>query len=652
MSSVDTGAQWASRLSPSKTLVTIFAVLAIAASVVTWSAPTASAADYLLMPRSELLSRSVSSSAWTNLRNVADGSLGTPNLCDQDSTHGLRTLAAALVYARTGIESYGTKARSAIMAAIPTQKVGCGNAVLSLGRQLTSYVLAADFAGLSGTNDATFRSFLTTIRAKVIGGHSVWSSLIGTHKDSNNNWGAYAGAARIAASLYLGDTADTAAAAKVTQGFLGNRTAFAGFKTSLDSADLAWACGTASTYTPVNGACTKAGVNVDGAVAADISRGGGVKNPPSSTGIQYQLDSIQGLGIQVELLYRNGYSGAWAWSNSALKRMAALVTRSKAAGGTGWNETNTARQMPWLLNKRYGLSIPTAPTGPGRAIGFTDWLYGAGGGGTVPQPTPAPTPTPTPRPTPTPTPRATPDPTPQATPAPTPKPTPTPPPPPGDAPEVTAPLVRLSTTSSVPSSGVPVYVNWNVVSSDAPVTRFQLQVKAGGGSYTARTLTSAGAKSYRTTLRSGTAYTFRVRPIDRYGRVGDWVVGKTYGPGAVSEASSAVDWSSSWSRVGSSRYLGGAVRSTNERGRSLTYEFRGASIAWVGPVGPTRGKAQVYLDGDLVATVNLYRTSYQARKVVFARNIRDGSHTLVIKTLGTAGHPTVAVDMVYVLNPG
>ena len=242
MSSVGTGAQWASRLSPSRTIVTIFAALALAASVVTWSAPTASAADYLLMPRSELLSRSVSSSAWTNLRNVANGSLGTPDLCDQNSDHGLRTLASALVYARSGIASYGTKARSGVMAAIATHKVGCGNAVLSMGRQLPSYVLAADFAGLSGASDTSFRAFLRAIRTKNIGGHSVWNSLTATHRDSNNNWGAYAGAARIAASRYIGDTADVSAAAKVTQGFLGNRTAYAGFKTSLDSDDVAWAC--------------------------------------------------------------------------------------------------------------------------------------------------------------------------------------------------------------------------------------------------------------------------------------------------------------------------------------------------------------------------------------------------------------------------
>jgi hypothetical protein len=80
-------------------MIVAIVTIAIAASVVTWSAPTAGAADYLLMPRSELLTRPVSGSAWTALRAVADQSLGTANLCDQDEDHHLRTLAAALVYA-------------------------------------------------------------------------------------------------------------------------------------------------------------------------------------------------------------------------------------------------------------------------------------------------------------------------------------------------------------------------------------------------------------------------------------------------------------------------------------------------------------------------------------------------------------------------
>jgi hypothetical protein len=371
---VDHGVQWTSRAPHRTRLVAALVALALVLPTAFTPPPAEAATGYILMSRSALMSRPITGVRWANLKAVADGSLGTPNLCDQHSKHHLRTFAAALVYARTGSAAHGTKARAGVLAAIRTLRPGCDNATLALGRQLMAYVLAADFANLSGTGDATFRSWLTTIRRRFVGGHGVWTSLYRTHVLSAANWGAYAGASRIAASLYLGDRADVRAAHYVTRGFLGYRSAFV-FRDKLDSAALSWAC-YPTRWTPVNPACRRGGINVDGAVIADISRGGARRWPPGSTGIQYQLESIQGLGLQVELLYQNGYRYAWLWSNKALKRMANVVTRSKAAGGTGWNETLSARQMPWLLNRRLGMSLPRRYSLMGRAIGFTDWLWG------------------------------------------------------------------------------------------------------------------------------------------------------------------------------------------------------------------------------------------------------------------------------------
>jgi hypothetical protein len=375
MRSVDHGAQWTSRVSPrTKLVATLMAIALLIPAAAATPAPADAATDYILMSRSALMSRPVSGTRWHNLKAVADASLGSPNLCDQNSRHHLRTLAAALVYARTGVATYGAKARGGVIAALKTLRVGCDNATLALGRQLTAYVLAADFADMVGTPDTTFRAFLTTIRRRFVGGHGVWTSLYLTHLRSATNWGAYAGAARIAASLYLGDTADVAAASKVTRGFLGDRAAYK-FWDRLSYAAKTWSCAPTN-YTPVNGYCRKGGLIVDGAVVADISRGGSRRWPPGDTGVQYQLDSIQGLGLQVELLYQNGYSGAWHWQNDALRRMANIVTRSKKSGGMGWNETQASRQMPWLLDRRLGMSIPRAYSPMGRAIGFADWLWG------------------------------------------------------------------------------------------------------------------------------------------------------------------------------------------------------------------------------------------------------------------------------------
>ena len=624
MRPVRTGVQRTSRRrSLSSTTIAFTALGALILTVAAWTAPAAAATDYLLMPRSELLGRPTTGTAWSNLKSVANSSLGSPDLCDQNEDHHLRTLAAALVYARTGTASYATKARAGVMAAIKTHTVGCGNAVLSLGRQLTAYVLAADFADLSGADDSAFKYFLKVIRTKIIGGHSIWNSLYKTHRDSANNWGAWAGAAEIAASRYIGDTADVGNAAAVTQGFLGDRSKYAGFGHDLGSEDLSWSCTGASTFTPENKACTKSGINVDGAFVADISRAGSLKWPPGDTGVQYQLESIQGMGLQVELLYRAGYTQAWDWSTRAMKRAASIVTRSKASGGMGWNETNAAKQMPWLLNKRYGTSIPTVASGMGRGIGFTDWLWGPGGGSGS---TPKPTSTATPKPTPT--------------------------PPPGDAPVVTTPSVRLSTTSSVPSSDVPVVVVWGLSSSDDPIKQYQLQMQTDDGSFSSKSLDSALSKSYRRVLDDKHDYSFRVRAIDVEGRVGAWkTVGSTHA-GTIADSSSALDWTGTWGLVNHGDYIGDQAHWTNSSGPTSKLTFSGSSVAWVGPVGPTRGKAQVFIDGDYVVTVDLKASSFKARRILFATAVPQGTHTIVVKALGTSGRPTVAIDAFFVVRPG
>ena len=333
--------------------------------------------SYLLLSRSRLMSLPTSGRAWTAMKAVADGSLGSPDLCDQDNKHDVRTLAVALVYARTGQAAYYTKARDAIMAAIGTLQVGCYNAILSLGRQLGAYVLAADFIDLSGADDIAFRAWLTTVRFQYLGGHSRWYALAETHEDSNNNWGAFAGASRIAASLYLGDSYDVALAAQVVRGFLGDRAAYSGFRTGLSTDELAWTCTTSSdTYTPIDSTCSRSAINLDGAIAGDIYRGGGLQWPAVDPGIPYTLEALQGLTLQVELLYQNGYYDAWSWSNAALRRAASFVTRSGLAGGSTWNYSSASYHVTWLLNARFGLNLPTRAAGYGRVFGYTDWLYG------------------------------------------------------------------------------------------------------------------------------------------------------------------------------------------------------------------------------------------------------------------------------------
>jgi hypothetical protein len=326
--------------------------------------------DYLLMSRARLQSLPTTGSAWAAIKEVADGDLGRADLTDQDNYHGVRTLAVALVYARTGDPAYAEKAQRAIVEVIGTEERGSSNSILALGRQLAGYVLAADLIELSGADDEEFRVWLDRMRTVDLGGHGRWRELTATHEDSINNWGAYAGASRIAASLYLGDHSDVVRASQVLRGFLGERWAWSDWQQPQGN-DLDWVCDV-DEFTPINPPCVRQDIDLDGAIVADISRSGGLRWPPGRSGRLYTLESLQGLSLQAELLHMAGYN-AWEWGNRGLLRAARFLER---AGG--WNEHRVHFHVAWLVNERYRLQIPTRPASFGRAFGYTDWLYGDG----------------------------------------------------------------------------------------------------------------------------------------------------------------------------------------------------------------------------------------------------------------------------------
>ena len=413
-------------------LATIPIVLLLPALLLPFLGASAAVGGTLIASPAELAVLPTSGGAWTYLKGVADGPLGTADLTDQDDKHAVRTLAVALVGNRLGSDAYRSRAHAAIMSAVGTERVGADNSILALGRQLGAYVLAADLIGLSGPDDATFRSWLSAIRTRELGGHGRYTSLKGTCEDSPHNWGTFACASLIAANRYLGDSAAIARSWAVFRGLTGDRAAYAGFQ---DLSSDAWAC-PGKAFTPANDLCPDDPVRY-GAFVKDVTRGA---DPPTAdgSGLSYTLEILQGVALQAELLARAGYTSAW----DRLRPEFAWASRNGAI-----NLSSVGYHVTWWANERLGATMPTVPASMGRIFGFTDWLYGSPTSGTVPTPvatatpgtTQAPDPTlaPTTRPDPTATPvaapagaTATPQPTttaaPTATPGPTVAPTPDP----------------------------------------------------------------------------------------------------------------------------------------------------------------------------------------------------------------------------------
>ena len=452
----------------------------------------AAAGDFALMPRAELMSLPMSGTAWTNLLSYANQPVAAPNLSNQDDPNDVVALAKGLVYARTGNTAYRDQAITMLKAAVGTEYPGDA---LGIARGVAPLALTADLIDFRESSWVTWLGKLRT-----------WPNpdraftLISMHEGRPNNWGTHAGAGRIAVDLFLGDTADLARAARVFEGWLGNRSAYAGFSYG----DLEWQANPSAPVGINPKGAMKNGVNIDGIIPDDMRRGqmdGKYFPSLGQHGIDYTWEALQGVMLQAELLTRAGYP-AFGWQDQAPARAMARIN------ALGYPAIGDDSFIPWMVNFRYGTKYATSTARPGKSFGFSDWLYGGRTPGTVtvtapaPTPTTAPTATPAPSATPTPTPKptvaptASPTPAPTATAAPTASPTlrPTPTPAPSATP-VPTPAVTPAPTVAPTATPVPTV---------APVSGTTLKVAASG---------DAEVKSAYPTKNYGTATTLRARGV-------------------------------------------------------------------------------------------------------------------------------------------
>lgn len=204
-------------------------------------------------------------------------------------------------------------------------------------------------------------------------------------------------------------------------------------------------------------------------------------------------------------------------------------------------------------------------------------------------------------------------------------------------PVVSAPsesFIRFSRLDTGPEP-VPVRLSWSGADAGSGIARYELEHGENGGSFSAIALPEPKATSATVRLAPGT-HLFRVRAVDNAGNQGEWVAGPAFTLAVYQEDENVSYPAGTWKRQPVSWAYGGALRHDDGPPSRARFVFTGREIAWVTSEGRNRGRAEVWVDGERTATVDLYSDPGVPREVAFHMDFgRRGTHTIEVRPLGT-----------------
>ena len=200
------------------------------------------------------------------------------------------------------------------------------------------------------------------------------------------------------------------------------------------------------------------------------------------------------------------------------------------------------------------------------------------------------------------------------------------------APEVSVPKVELYAPQTI-GTHVFVRVRWPAVETASGQATYELQRRRGSGSWRTIALPSAAATSVDVALVPDATYTFRVRSTVPGMLPGAWATSEPRAV-AVRQEGAAV-YTGAFPRVSLEGASGGYVRKTDNAGSKGRLSFSGRAVAFVTTVGPARGRVDLWLDGELVATLDLYASNQRTRRVAWATSLVPGQHVLAVRPTGT-----------------
>ena len=119
---------------------------------------------------------------------------------------------------------------------------------------------------------------------------------------------------------------------------------------------------------------------------------------------------------------------------------------------------------------------------------------------------------------------------------------------------------------------------------------------------------------------------------------------------SVNETSKFTFSSTGWNPQTGSQYINGQNTWSNKADAYFTYKFSGTKVYLMGTTDPGHGQADVYIDDELVETINTHAESRSTGAKIFeSEDLEDKEHTLKLVAKTNAA---IGVEAAYVINNG
>ncbi len=211
------------------------------------------------------------------------------------------------------------------------------------------------------------------------------------------------------------------------------------------------------------------------------------------------------------------------------------------------------------------------------------------------------------------------------------------------APITAAPDARIR-KQTVGTKTTKVRVTWSATSG-AAIASYKVQLQVDGGAWTTIDARATTPRIDRTFTNART-YRFRVRATDRRGATGRYAYSPTFRIWRFQDSSAEVHLDGHWTTKRVSGPLGSHSFSASSAA-SATLLTTMRDIAVVSTRTPRSGRAEVWIDGSLAATIDLHAGSKQYREVVFRHHFATlAGHTVELRPVGDG---RIHLDAVLVL---